>query len=104
MTPNDIENPRVRRQTKKMAILRLNAAMLRDALQLPDGAEVVRVFVDEEFRCRLNVVIEGAGWETAEGAPIQPAGPGIVTVDRDEHGGIKRMTIDWGLPAQGAEG
>lgn len=85
-------------EIKKMASLRLGPAALRELFQLPEGVEVVRIESDFGYRGGLRLVIEGAGWATAEGAPIQPAEPAIVTVTRDEAGQIARSTIDWRLP------
>ena len=73
---------------KKMAILRITPEVLRNILQLPDNCEVVRV--DTAFDCRgvIEVVLEGVGWDTAEGMAIL----------RCDHAVMTDGKIDWRFP------
>jgi hypothetical protein len=83
---------------KKMAILRVTAEAVRDLLQLPAGVEVLRVEVAPGVRGCLNVVIEGAGWDTPEGGLIVPT-YGTVHTKCDEVGYVSHK-IDWRFPAE----
>ncbi|MCA0214527.1 MAG: hypothetical protein LCH79_15285 [Proteobacteria bacterium] len=90
-------------KTKKMAVLGLNPAALRNVLRLPDDAEVIRIETVPGYRGLVNVIVEGVGWEVQEGGPLPPSTHGVFTVDRDERGGIKRLTVDWGFPLPRAD-
>ncbi len=74
--------------TKKMAILPVSPAVLRALLQLPPGADVVRMEMAPAMNGTVNIVIEGDGWDVHEGHYI-PAASGNVIVD-----GV----VDWNLP------
>lgn len=84
---------------KKMAILRMTPEALRNALQLPDGCEVVRVELEAGMRGVLRLMLEGAGWDTPEGGPVELAPHAIVTETRGPDGELLTRTIDWRLPA-----
>ena len=73
---------------KKMAILTVTGQIIREMLQLPDGCEIIRVEVQQGYREVFRLVIDGAGWDTPEGAAIQQAL--VATVDA--------KGIHWGLP------
>jgi hypothetical protein len=83
---------------KKMAILTLTPEALREFLELPEGAEVVRVELEYGYRGVLKLVIEGAGWDTPEGGPIRPSLTAIVTRHFAEDGAQLSRSINWGLP------
>lgn len=87
-------------RSKKMAVLQVSPEVFRQFLQLPPEAEVLRVEAVPGHRGGLHVVIEGAGWSTAEGGPIPPA-YGVVTTERSADGQPPRHCIDWGFPAEG---
>lgn len=78
---------------KKMAIINLSPVILREILQLPEGAEVIRVGMDDA-RGVLRVVVEGAGWDVHPGDRIQEA-PTAVIFDSWSR---PCRTIDWNLP------
>ena len=80
-----------------MAVLRLSPQALRDILQLPDCCEVVRVETVQGVRGLVHVVVEGAGEDVEEGYPLPPAQTGIISIDRNDAGGITRLTVDWGF-------
>ncbi len=88
---------------KKMAVLRMDPAALREILHLPEGAEVVRIEPVHGYRGLVSVVIEGAGWGVQEGHPLPPSVCANVTTERDERGAIVRVTVDWGLPREVCE-
>lgn len=83
---------------KKMAILRLTPEAMRCLMQLPEGVEVVRVELEPGSRGVLQLMIEGAGWDTPEGNAVMPARPAIVTQHFDKDGALASSTIDWGIP------
>lgn len=83
--------------TKKMAVLRLTAEAFRELLQLPPEVEVLRVNVPYDMRGRLDIVIEGVGWDVPENGAICPT-YGSVTRQVDGEGSVLRSTIDWGFP------
>lgn len=84
--------------TKKMAILRLTPQAFRDLMQLPETVEVVRVELESGTRGNLHLMIEGAGWDTHEGAMVIPAQAAIITSHKDQNGTSIDRIIDWGLP------
>lgn len=82
---------------KKMAILTVSPELLRSALCLPDGCEVVRVQMAQGYRGVIELVIDGAGWDTREGSAIMPARIGIGCTAYADNGKILSHSIDWGL-------
>ena len=78
-----------------MAILEFDAGALREFLQLPETAEIVDVRMEFGVRGRIQFKIEGAGYPTAEGAPIR-AVTCLVGTQRDEEGDINlNPTLVW---------
>lgn len=77
---------------KQMAILLVDPECLRELLQLPEGTEILDVRTAIDRRGVLEVKIEGAGWNTQEGASIRRT-PGKIT-----RGLADSRTIDWGMP------
>lgn len=78
-----------------MAILEFDAGRLREFLQLPETAEIVDVRMGFETRGRIQFKIEGAGYPTAEGCPIQ-ATTCIVGAHRGAEGDIEvNPTLNW---------
>ena len=72
----------------KLAILRMSPEVFRELLQLPDGALLRGVSTNMNEYCVLELLVEGVGWETAEGNKIMIAPSAKIT------DGV----IDWGLP------
>lgn len=83
---------------KKMAILPMSMQGLRDLLQLPREAEIVRIEMEPGYRASLRLVVEGVGWDTSEGAPIMPAPTAMVHQTTDAAGNICKR-VDWNLPS-----
>ena len=82
---------------KKMCILKVAPEVLRDLLQLPPEATLIKV---ESPYCMLGVVhlvVEGIGWDTPEGGAILIAPSAVISDVRDENGTITSRTIDWGV-------
>ena len=84
-------------ESKLMARLRLSPAGLREMLHLPPGADPVRVEVVLGARGTIDIVVEGAGWPTAEGGMIQRASA-IVTRAFLEDGRELAPAIKWNFP------
>jgi len=70
----------------KMAILCIHPAIFRELLQLPDDAVIRNIHVPHDRYGVLEVTIEGAGWETAEGQVLMST-----------TGQIVDNKIDWGF-------
>lgn len=79
---------------KKMAILEIAPEFLREVFCLPDGAEIIDIYVPIDKRGVLEVKIVGAGWLTSEGALIIKTKG---TQTQADH------YIDWGFPLDETE-
>jgi hypothetical protein len=79
-------------QSKKAAIIRVTAECLREILQLPPEAEIVRIDLDDT-RGELRIVLHGAGWETAQGEKIKESPAATIS----DSWSAPRRTIDWKL-------
>ena len=79
---------------KRMAILVATPEMIRELLFLPPGSTLIGLRVPFDKPGTMELKIEGAGWNTAEGCPIVRAPAGEAT--RDESG---ILHVDWKLPA-----
>ena len=80
-------------QLIQMAILILTPQALRDLLCLPNGMTFIEARSPFDTPGVMEIKVEGAGWETPEGASIQRADAAIVT--KRENG---TLDIDWRVP------
>lgn len=76
------------------AILEFDTGALREFLQLPETAEIVDARMDFSNRGRLQLKIEGAGFPTQEGGPIQPT-TCIVHMRHEADGSKYVERIEW---------
>jgi len=77
---------------KKMAILALTPEAVRQIMGLPDGVTLIELKVPFYQPGVVELKIEGAGWDTNEGAAIVQA-PAATVMKTDDG-----LIIDWGLP------
>ena len=82
---------------KKMAILSLTPAVFRELMQLPDGVIVTNIETPIDKNGVVEVRIEGAGWDTYEGARIQYA-PAATIEEGCDVDGIEITFINWNFP------
>ena len=85
-----------------MAILEFDLGCVREALQLPETAEIVDARIEFGVRGRLQLKIEGAGWPTREGELLRPTS-GMVTTRRTKEGVELMPAISWDFPKTGTE-
>jgi hypothetical protein len=84
-------------EKKRMARLRITVEALRELMQLPACAEIIRLEAPRDFRGIMEIVIEGAGWPTAPGEAINTASPSVsrtINAAGDE----LRPVVHWGFP------
>lgn len=79
---------------KKMAIITITPEAIRELLFLPEGATLISLETPFDTPGILRLKIEGAGWDTPEGASIQYASDAVAS--RDENGVI---SVNWNLPS-----
>jgi hypothetical protein len=77
----------------KKAILTLTPEAIREIIQIPEGSQLAGMYIPFDRPGVVHLKVEGAGWETPEGSPIQYAEGATAT--RDENG---VLSIDWKLP------
>ena len=82
---------------RRMAILEFSLGAIREALQLPEEAEILGAEVVFGQRDRLRLKIEGAGWPTQEGYFLRPTT--AVVTRRQLADGMELMPeITWNFP------
>ena len=78
---------------KRMAIITITPEGLRKLLNLPDNMTFVEARIPFDQPGVMEIKVEGAGWETPEGAMIAKAPPAIMATKEDG-----TLDIDWNVP------
>jgi len=78
-----------------MAVIRLSPQGLRDLLQLPCEAEVIRVDTARGEWGVMEIVLMGVGEWVEDGMPLPPPRTGIVRQEWLPDGRELQRTIDW---------